>query len=99
MRSAAASGLYFNAGTDTAVTTQGLSRGDSYTVQVSDPVKLEHGQLTQYDFAKVSLPDPTEVPPVVGAQANDLAADAPRPWTGCARSRRTSRRRGPSATG
>ena len=75
--SGAASGLYFNSGTDTAVTTQGLSRGDSYTVQVSDPVKLEHGQLTQYDFARISLPDTSEVPPVVGAQANDLAADAP----------------------
>jgi hypothetical protein len=75
----AASGLYFNSGTDTAVTTKGLSKGDSYTVQVSDPVKLEHGQLTQYDFAKVSLPATTDVPPVVGAQANDLAADAPTP--------------------
>lgn len=75
--SAAASGLYFNSGTDTAVTTNGLSRGDSYSVQVSDPVKLEHGQLTQYDFAKISLPDPLEVPPVVGSQANDLSADAP----------------------
>ncbi|MGX1161775.1 transglutaminase superfamily protein [Arthrobacter sp. SLBN-100] len=74
--SAAASGLYFNSGTDTAVTTNGLSKGDSYSVQVSDPVKLEHGQLTQYDFAKVSLPDPMEVPPVVGSQANGLA-DAP----------------------
>ena len=77
--SAAASGLYFNAGTDTAVTTQGLSQGDSYSVQVSDPVKLEHGQLTQYDFAKVTLPDALEVPPVVGSQANDLSADAPTP--------------------
>ncbi len=75
--SQAASGLYFNSGTDTAVTTNGLNRGDSYTVQVSDPVKLEHGQLTQYDFAQVSLPDPLEVPPVVGSQANDLSADAP----------------------
>lgn len=75
--SQAASGLYFNSGTDTAVTTNGLNRGDSYTVQVSDPVNLEHGQLTQYDFAQVSLPDPLEVPPVVGSQANDLSADAP----------------------
>lgn len=75
--SAAASGLYFNSGTDTAVTTKGLSKGDSYSVQVSDPVKLEHGQLTQYDFAKVTLPDALEVPPVVGSQANDLSADAP----------------------
>ncbi|KQR00616.1 transglutaminase [Arthrobacter sp. Leaf141] len=75
--SAAASGLYFNAGTDTAVTTNQLSRGDSYRVQVSEPVKLEHGQLTQYDFARLSLPDVLEVPPVVGSQANDLSADAP----------------------
>lgn len=73
----AASGLYFNSGTDTAVTTKGLAQGDSYSVQVSDPVKLEHGQLTQYDFAKLTLPDTAEVPPVVGAQANDLSADAP----------------------
>ncbi|HET7138810.1 MAG TPA: transglutaminaseTgpA domain-containing protein [Arthrobacter sp.] len=77
--SAAASGLYFNAGTDTAVTTHGLTAGDSYRVQVSDPVKLEHGQLTQYDFAKITLPDAVEVPPVVGSQANDLSADAPTP--------------------
>ncbi|WP_240720858.1 transglutaminase domain-containing protein [Pseudarthrobacter sp. NamE2] len=75
--SAAASGLYFNSGTDTAVTTSGLSRGDSYSVQVSDPVKLEHGQLTQYDFAKFTMPEALEVPPVVGSQANDLSADAP----------------------
>ena len=73
----AASGLYFNSGTDTAVSTRGLGKGDSYRVQVSDPAKLEHGQLTQYDFAKDSLPEPEEVPPVVGSQANDLAADAP----------------------
>lgn len=75
--SGAASGLYFNAGTDTAVTTKGVSKGDSYQVQVAEPAKLEHGQLTQYDFAKMALPDPAEVPPVVGSQANDLAADAP----------------------
>ena len=37
----AAPGLYFNSGTDTAVTTKGLSKGDAYSVQVSDPVKLE----------------------------------------------------------
>lgn len=73
----AAAGLYFNSGTDTAVTTRGLAKGDSYSVQVADPARLEHGQLTQYDFAKDSLPDPAEVPPVVGSQANDLAADAP----------------------
>ncbi|BAS08089.1 hypothetical protein AHiyo4_15110 [Arthrobacter sp. Hiyo4] len=59
------------------MTTQGLSKGDSYSVQVSDPVKLEHGQLTQYDFAKITLPDAVEVPPVVGSQANDLSVDAP----------------------
>ncbi|HEX9228309.1 MAG TPA: transglutaminase-like domain-containing protein, partial [Arthrobacter sp.] len=75
--SGAASGLYFNAGTDTAVTTRGLTKGDAYQVQVADPATLEHGQLTQYDFAKLSLPAPAEVPPVVGSQANDLAADAP----------------------
>ncbi|MDQ0077204.1 transglutaminase family protein [Arthrobacter oryzae] len=75
--SGAASGLYFNSGTDTAVTTKGLAKGDAYSVQVSDPAKLEHGQLTQYDFAKVALPDAAEVPPVVGSQANDLSADAP----------------------
>lgn len=75
--SRAASGLYFNAGTDTAVTTQGVAQGDSYSVQVSDPVKLEHGQLTQYGFAKITLPEAFEVPPVVGSQANDLSVDAP----------------------
>lgn len=75
--SPAGSGLYFNSGTDTAVTTKGLAKGDAYSVQVSDPGKLEHGQLTQYDFAKISLPAPEEVPPVVGSQANGLSADAP----------------------
>ncbi|MFK0007344.1 transglutaminase family protein [Paenarthrobacter sp. NPDC090520] len=75
--SEAASGLYFNAGTDTAVTTKGLAKGDEYTVQVSDPGMLEHGQLTQYDFAKITLPDAQEVPPIVASQANELSADAP----------------------
>ncbi|OFI38722.1 transglutaminase [Arthrobacter sp. SW1] len=75
--SPAASGLYFNAGTDTAVTTKGLGKGDTYSVRVTDPGKLEHGQLTQYDFAKTALPPAEEVPPVVGSQANELSADAP----------------------
>ncbi|BCW62393.1 transglutaminase domain-containing protein [Arthrobacter sp. StoSoilB22] len=75
--SGAASGLYFNAGTDTAVTTKGLARGDNYTVQVSDPGTLEHGQLTQYDFAKLTLPEAEEVPPIVASQANQLSEDAP----------------------
>jgi hypothetical protein len=75
--SGAASGLYFNAGTDTAVTTKGLAKGDNYTVQVSDPGTLEHGQLTQYDFAKLALPEAQEVPPIVASQANELSADAP----------------------
>ena len=35
--SAAAQGLYFNSGTDTAVTTNGLSRGDSYCVSCPCP--------------------------------------------------------------
>lgn len=75
--SGAASGLYFNAGTDTAVTTKGLSKGENYTVQVSDPGTLEHGQLTQYDFAKLTLPEAEEVPPIVASQANQLSEDAP----------------------
>ncbi|MET3367170.1 transglutaminase-like domain-containing protein [Arthrobacter sp. M2012083] len=75
--SGAAAGLYFNAGTDTAVTTKGLAKGDNYTVQVSDPGTLEHGQLTQYDFAKLTLPEAEEVPPIVASQANQLSADAP----------------------
>ncbi|WOH20029.1 transglutaminase-like domain-containing protein [Paenarthrobacter sp. GOM3] len=75
--SGAASGLYFNSGTDTAVTTKGMVKGDNYTVQVSDPGTLEHGQLTQYDFAKMTLPDAQEVPPIVASQANEISADAP----------------------
>lgn len=75
--SSTGSGLYFNAGTDTAVTTKGLAQGDSYSVQVSDPGKLEHGQLTQYDFAKLTMPETQDVPPIVASQANELSADAP----------------------
>ncbi|MEQ4565023.1 transglutaminase-like domain-containing protein [Paenarthrobacter sp. CAP02] len=75
--SGAASGLYFNSGTDTAVTTNGMAKGDTYTVQVSDPGTLEHGQLTQYDFAKMTLPDAQDVPPIVASQANEISADAP----------------------
>lgn len=75
--SSAAAGLYFNSGTDTAVTTKGMAKGDNYSVQVSDPGTLEHGQLTQYDFAKMTLPDAQEVPPIVASQANEISADAP----------------------
>ncbi|MCA4133666.1 transglutaminase family protein [Arthrobacter sp. M4] len=73
----AAGGLYFNPGTDTAVTTKGLSKGDSYSVQVSDPGTLEDGQLAQYGFAPLSMPAAEEVPPIVASQANELTADAP----------------------
>ncbi len=59
------------------MTTKGLSKGENYTVQVSDPGTLEHGQLTQYDFAKLTLPEAEEVPPIVASQANQISADAP----------------------
>ena len=58
-------------------TTKGLAKGDSYRVRVADPARLGHGQLTQDDFARLSLPVPAEVPSGIGAEANDLAADAP----------------------
>ncbi|MGG5172057.1 transglutaminaseTgpA domain-containing protein [Pseudarthrobacter sp. J1738] len=75
--SGAGESLFFNSGTDTTLSKTGLSKGDEYKVQVSQPVALEHGQMTQYGFASITMPEIAEVPPVVGQLANDIAADAP----------------------
>ena len=75
--SAAGGGLYFNSGSDTAITTLGLGKGDHYTVQVQVPPALSHGQLTQYRVAADSLPKPDGVPPALAQKADQIAGDAP----------------------
>ncbi|MDP5228331.1 MULTISPECIES: transglutaminase domain-containing protein [Arthrobacter] len=72
-------GLYFNQGSDTAISTQGLSQGEHYTVQVQEPPALSHGQLTQYGFAADSLPDPQGTPQALTQKAQAIVGDAPTP--------------------
>ncbi|MFJ3957562.1 transglutaminaseTgpA domain-containing protein [Arthrobacter sp. NPDC090010] len=75
--SAAGAGLYFNSGSDTAISTQGLSQGDHYTVQVQAPPVLGHGQLTQYGFGPNTMPDTESVPQALKQHADSIAGDAP----------------------
>ena len=75
--SSAGSGLYFNSGSDTAITTLGLGKGDHYTVQVQVPPTLSHGQLTQYRVAADTLPKPVSPPPALIQRADQIAGDAP----------------------
>lgn len=75
----AAKGLFFNSGSDTALSVNGVSAPENYTVNVEEPARYKDSQLAQYDFASVSLPKPDNVPQVVDTKAADLVANAGTP--------------------
>ncbi|MEH0110233.1 transglutaminase domain-containing protein [Tersicoccus sp. MR15.9] len=69
--------LFYNADAETALTTSGVQKGDSYTLDVAYPESWSHDQLAPLGFADVALPDSSNVPEAVASRAGDLAgADA-----------------------
>ncbi len=71
--------LYFNAGTDTALTTARLQAGDSYSIGVAYAAQPAETELAQAGFATVALPPADNVPQIVAAKANELVGDASLP--------------------
>ncbi|OMH31321.1 transglutaminase domain-containing protein [Tersicoccus sp. Bi-70] len=65
--------LFYNADAETALTTSGVQRGDSYSLDVEYPETYSHDQLAPLGFADVALPDPSNVPEAVASRAGDLA--------------------------
>jgi hypothetical protein len=68
--------LFFNAATDTAITTARLQAGDSYSMAVAYPALPTDSELEQTDFAAVPLPPAESVPPIVAAKANAIVGDS-----------------------
>ena len=71
--------LFFNAGTNTALTTARLQAGDGYSLGAAFPTVPAEVELAQASYAPVSLPPVEHVPPVVAAKANEIVGDATRP--------------------
>ncbi|WP_081416726.1 transglutaminase-like domain-containing protein [Arthrobacter castelli] len=71
--------LFYNNGSGTLLTTSGIRPGSTYGLSVTYPDQYTDDQLAQYDFANLSLPKPTNVPPIVGVKANELVGEATTP--------------------
>lgn len=70
---------YYSDGSATAVTTVGLSEGDSYTVHTVVPAELTDEQLAEAEFGAVSLPKHDDVPEELSTLAGDIVAEATTP--------------------
>ncbi|MGF9662157.1 transglutaminase-like domain-containing protein [Arthrobacter crystallopoietes] len=71
--------LYYNEDSETALATSYLRPEDTYSVNVTFPEQPEDGRLAQDGFARLSLPEPDQVPPVIATKANELVGDATEP--------------------
>ncbi len=63
--------LFYDAATGTAINTEGLSEGASYTFTASIPPEVDLSTLDA-PFARTPLPDVRNVPETVGALASDI---------------------------
>ncbi|QTE28994.1 transglutaminase-like domain-containing protein [Pengzhenrongella sicca] len=68
-----AQSVYYNQRTGVAITTAGLSPGDTYELDVVLPRTWTDDELTGQQFATVTLPATTNVPDAVQASAGELA--------------------------
>lgn len=71
--------LFFNAATDTAITTARLQAGDTYSLGVAYPPPPTDSELVAADFATIVLPPIENVPQVVVAKANEFVGDSSLP--------------------
>ncbi|MGM7698188.1 transglutaminase-like domain-containing protein [Microbacterium sp. A84] len=70
---------YYSTGSGTAVSTGGLSSGDSYTVQAIIPAEISDEQLAKVPFGTVRMPKSQKVPDELSSLAADIIADAETP--------------------
>jgi len=71
--------LFFNAGTDTAITTARLQSGDSYGLDVAYPSQPTDEELARAQFAQVQLAPAESVPQIVASKANEFVGDSTLP--------------------
>ncbi|GAA1120328.1 transglutaminaseTgpA domain-containing protein [Arthrobacter flavus] len=71
--------LYYSDEAQTALSTIGVQRGDTYQVNVLFPEVPPDTQLAQYDFADLSLPRVLNDPPVVAAKASEYVGAVSEP--------------------
>ena len=64
--------LYYNDGSETALSAIPLQSGDSYTAEVFYPVQVDPEDLEDLDFATVVMPELAGVPQVVPEKAVEL---------------------------
>ncbi len=69
-------GAYHNVGTETTITTAGLTKGDAYTLDVIVPPKVTDEQLAEASFANITLPPTKNVPEDLTTLAADIISDA-----------------------
>lgn len=67
---------YYNEATGTAVTTHGLTEGDTYTVQAVIPAEVSDTELEGAEFGKVKQPRQENVPDEISGIAADVVAGA-----------------------
>ena len=73
---AVADTLYYSSQLQTALTTRGLTRGDSYTVTATTVRTWTDAQLSDKPFSRITLPTDTAVPEEVGARLPEFIAGA-----------------------
>jgi hypothetical protein len=71
--------LHYNAATGVALDTQGVTDGDTYSIDVVIPEKLKDEQLASRSIDQVALPRATGVPDVVSSLAAEYVGDADTP--------------------
>lgn len=70
---------YYSSGAATAVTTNGLTAGDSYTVRTVVPADFSDEQLAEAEFGTVRLPKNDNVPEELTSLAAEVVSEATTP--------------------
>jgi hypothetical protein len=78
--SALADSLHYNQATGTAITTDGLSSGDAYTMNVTIPPTHNDEQLANTPIESLTMPKSTGVPEAITSLATAFAGDADQPF-------------------
>ncbi|ASN40168.1 transglutaminase [Arthrobacter sp. 7749] len=68
--------LFYSDEAETALSSIGLQRGDSYTAAVQFPVRATDAELEKADFAQLRMPELANVPPVAAAKSVQYVGSA-----------------------
>ncbi|WP_209910127.1 transglutaminaseTgpA domain-containing protein [Paeniglutamicibacter psychrophenolicus] len=68
--------LFYSDEAETALSSIGLQKGDSYTAQVQFPVRATDAELENADFAQLRMPELANVPPLAAAKSVQYVGSA-----------------------